>query len=209
MNEHALRARWQAAWVQVGAQGNADLVFAALHRAYTEPQRFYHTLAHIQTGLALLDNVISFAQQPATLLMAWWWHDAVYDSHAHDNEARSAAWSAETLQAAQVAPPMVQEIQALILATQHQAPPPTPDAALLVDVDLAILGSAPPDFDAYEAAVRQEYAWVPEPMYRAGRAKILRQFLERPTIFNTLYFKTLYEEAARANLARSLQKLQG
>ena len=94
----------------------------------------------------------------------------------------------------------------LILATKHNRPV-SGDAALLVDIDLAILGKPADEFDRYDAAIRQEYAWVSEEAYRAGRSKVLQSFLDRTTIYQTEFFRNLYEAQARTNLQRVLHIL--
>ena len=78
----------------------------------------------------------------------------------------------------------------------------------LLDVDLAILGAPASIFDAYEAQVRAEYAAVPETDFRKGRRNILEGFLARNPIFHTPYFTALCELQARANLKRSIHRLQ-
>jgi predicted metal-dependent HD superfamily phosphohydrolase len=78
---------------------------------------------------------------------------------------------------------------------------------VLVDVDLSILGATQSRFDEYERQVREEYGWVPEPIYRRKRREILESFLGRPAIYNTARFIGRYEQQARANLARSLARL--
>ena len=100
-------------------------------------------------------------------------------------------------------------VHGLIMATCHDALPDTPDAQVLVDIDLAILGADAVRFDAYESEVRAEYAFVPDFLFRRTRKKILRGFLDRPTIYSTRYFQEKLEKKARENLARSLAKLDG
>jgi len=78
---------------------------------------------------------------------------------------------------------------------------------VLVDVDLSILGATQSRFDEYERQVREEYGWVPEPIYRRKRREILESFLGRPAIYNTARFIGRYEQQGRANLARSLARL--
>ena len=95
--------------------------------------------------------------------------------------------------------------------TTHRVPPPDHDARVVVDLDLTILGKSAKEFDRYEAEIRAEYGLVPEPLFRARRAKILRAFLDRnlrPSIYLTEVFRSRYEAAARENLARSLAKLE-
>jgi hypothetical protein len=98
-------------------------------------------------------------------------------------------------------------VHQLILATKHNAAPATLDAALLIDVDLAILGAAPGRFDEYERQVRQEYSWVPGFLVRRKRREILEGFLARPHVYFTDHFRARCEARARANLARSIAQL--
>jgi predicted metal-dependent HD superfamily phosphohydrolase len=81
------------------------------------------------------------------------------------------------------------------------------DENVLVDVDLWILGAAEERFEEYEGQVREEYGWVPGPIYRRKRRAILESFVSRPTIYSTGRFIERYERQARANLARSIARL--
>jgi predicted metal-dependent HD superfamily phosphohydrolase len=92
------------------------------------------------------------------------------------------------------------------MTTRHDAVPSGADAESLVDVDLSILGAPPGRFDEYEQQIREEYAWVPDFVFRRKRAEILEGFLARPAIFSTAHFRSRYERQARENLARSLRK---
>lgn len=168
---------------------------------YAETHRVYHNAAHIQ---AVLHALASRGVLTPTLALAAWGHDLIYDPRATDNEERSAEVFGTWLTGQGAAEALVQEVRALILATRHTAPPPTRAGALLVDADLSILGADPQTFAAYDAAIRQEYAFVPEAEYRQGRARVLRGFLERKRIYHTPEFAEL-EEQARANLRDALQ----
>jgi predicted metal-dependent HD superfamily phosphohydrolase len=98
-------------------------------------------------------------------------------------------------------------VRELVLATRHNTTPESPDARLMVDIDLSILGASWPRFDEYEAQVRREYSWVPDPAFRNARVKILRAFLDRPSVYATDFFRERLEAAARSNLAGSLTRL--
>lgn len=111
--------------------------------------------------------------------------------------------------AAGLAPAVAGRVHALILATRHAALPATPDEGLLVDIDLAILGAAPGRFDEYERQVREEYAAVPEALFRSRRQAILEGFLHRPSLFSTAFFRERLEVQARKNLERSIARLAG
>ena len=176
--------RWNEAWAELGLTAPAGLL-EELRHAYEEPQRAYHGLTHIRDCLVLFEEVRKTAERPAEITLAIWFHDAVYDPKAKDNEQRSADWAKSALREAGGPKALAARLEELVMATCHDALPSDPDARLLVDIDLSILGSEPKRFDAYEDEIRREYAWVSQPAYRAGRSKILRQFLDRRPLFQT------------------------
>jgi predicted metal-dependent HD superfamily phosphohydrolase len=168
-----------------------------LKARYAEPHRRYHTLAHIEH--CLREFPPEEAQDPASVLLAIWYHDAIYDPRRSDNEERSAELLLQDFPAARRAADLV------LVTKHHQAA--DPDAELVVDIDLAILGQAPADFDRYERQIREEYDWVPEPVFREKRGALLRAFLARPRIYRTDAFRERLEAPARANLLRSLASI--
>ena len=180
-------------------------LYTQLLAAWSEPQRHYHTLQHLAECLTLADSQRDEMTHPAEVVLALWFHDAVYDVRAHDNEARSAQWAAQVLNEAGVSPDECARIDALIMATCHgaAASPGTPDSALLVDIDLAILGSEESRFAEYEAQIRAEYAWVPPEVFAVKRRAVLRSFLDRPRIYTTDTMVARFEAQARRNLART------
>ncbi|MBX3582650.1 MAG: hypothetical protein KF810_12200 [Rhizobiaceae bacterium] len=189
-----------------------DTVKRELSAAYRQPGRHYHGMAHIETLLKLLEEHRGELTDPEAVEAAIWFHDAVYDSRRSDNEALSAKHASERL-SGKVAPERLACIVAMIEATATHALPSSlkggrrHDAAMFLDMDLAILGASPTVFDAYENAVRQEYAWVDDAAWRSGRSALLRKFLERPKLFHSTAFGSRFEAAARANIERSLARL--
>ncbi len=179
---------------------------------YASPDRHYHGMSHIDAMLRLMDSHRGALADPEAVEAAIWFHDAVYDSRRSDNEARSAELARERL-ASRAEPAKLDRIVAMIEATaSHNLPTlagqhALDDAAMFLDMDLAVLGSPPQQFDAYEAAVRREYAWVDEKSWRLGRTSVLQRFLDRPSIFHSALFRTTYEKQARDNIARSLAAL--
>ena len=114
-----------------------ERVFADLAGRYTSPQRHYHTLDHIAAMLRLLPEA------SAALALAVWFHDAVYDTRAADNEERSADCAEEMLQALYVPSELRAETRRLVLLTKrHETANDDKDGRLLLDADLAILGEA-------------------------------------------------------------------
>ena len=204
MNE--LQTSWHDTWQSLRLPAPDD-VLAALLARWAEPHRRYHTAQHLRECLALFTAHRGLAERPGEVAIALWFHDAVYDTARHDNEAESAAWARRVLHAAGAAQDVVERVDALILATRHSQRPATPDERLLVDIDLAILGAEPARFDEYERQIRDEYGFVPEDVFRDKRAVILRGFLARPAIFTTAALGARFEARARVNLAGAIARL--
>jgi predicted metal-dependent HD superfamily phosphohydrolase len=181
-----------------------------LEAAYAEPHRRYHTRAHIEACLAELAKADGLSTEDRrTLEYAIWWHDAVYDPHRSDNEERSADLAREDLGRLGVAHGQADEVARLILLTKgHEVAAGDAIGALLVSIDLSILGAAEADYDAYADGVRFEYGFVPEETFRAGRAAILARFLEAPALYPDPAFRARLEGPARANLRREIARLR-
>jgi predicted metal-dependent HD superfamily phosphohydrolase len=173
--------------------------------AYTAPGRHYHNLAHIEDCLGALARVEDLSSlERDTLSEAIWWHDVVYDPTRADNEELSARLAEQ-----HVREDLRQEVGRLIRLTRtHDVQPDDRLGAILISIDLSILGAEPARYDAYAAAIRQEFIHVPEADYRAGRAKVLSQFARRPVIFPDAAFAARYDRQARENLARELASLR-
>lgn len=186
---------------------DAASAFAELVAAHDEKHRAYHNAEHIVECLERFDEVAPEAVHPDEVEFALWLHDAVYKTRGGDSEAESAEWATRLLREGGAPASTVERVEAMILATKHNAEPPTPDAALMVDIDLSILGREPARFDRYEEDVRREYRWVPGPLFRAKRKEMLVAFAARPSLYATDLFRERYEAQARRNLARSIARL--
>jgi len=164
--------------------------------------RGYHDLTHLAE---ILDHLVALgAGEDRELLLAAWFHDAVYDD-APDPEERSAELAERLLPPAGVDPAGVAEVARLVRLTAHHRPDPGDRRGmLLVDADLAILAAGRPRYATYVAGVRAEYAAVSDADFARGRADVLRGLLAKPTLFHTAEARARWEEAARANLAREL-----
>ena len=202
--ETQLSSDWVGAWQYLRLPAPAPDVLASLLARWSEPHRKYHTLRHLRECLELFEQVRAQAEHPGEVAIALWFHDAAYDTGRHDNEAASAARAKEALLAAGADAAVADRVHALIMATRHSEAPSTPDAKLLVDIDLAILGAEPARFDEYERQIRDEYGFVPEAVFRDKRAEILRGFLARPALFSTPACADRFDAPARASLARAI-----
>jgi predicted metal-dependent HD superfamily phosphohydrolase len=187
-------------------------LLASLRARYDEPQRAYHNWSHIEALLALYETHNGMLRDPTRVLWAIYWHDAVYDPAAHDNELRSAALMRE--EARDLLPDArIVQIEKLILATvTHELPEGlgfdvTADCAVFLDLDLSILAAGEDVFDAYEAGVRKEYAFVPDDVFAAARKATLERFLGREKLYFSPMLARLWDARARANLKRSIARL--
>ncbi|KJY31830.1 HD domain-containing protein [Streptomyces katrae] len=189
-----LRRRWAATAAAAGADRDPAPYADRLLAAWAEPQRRYHTTAHLADVLARVDVLAAHAADPTAVELAAWFHDAVYRPDRSENEERSA-------------PRLVR------LTVTHDPAPGDTNGEALCDADLAVLAGDPdhPDdpaaYAAYAAAVRAEYAFVPDEAFRAGRAAVLRQLLALPRLFRTPYGAAHWEAPARRNLATELAAL--
>jgi predicted metal-dependent HD superfamily phosphohydrolase len=203
----SMTERWTALWQRLGAPVDRVPSFDTIRLAYQTPVRAYHNLAHIEQCLDELDGLRGLCDEPDLVEAAIWFHDAIYDAKRGDNEPRSAELAGQVMRGAGLSADAIGKVGELIAATKHSSAPSTQDARVLTDIDLAILGQHVVSFDRYEQGIREEYAFVPEPDFRVGRAKILKGFLERQSIYLTDEMIKLYEAAARENLRRSIERL--
>lgn len=199
---------WQDLWQRLGLAGDGTEWHARLTTAYSEPQRAYHTLQHLEECLHEFDEakLAGGMAHPDVVEMALWFHDAVYDPQGAQNEELSAAMAVEALAGHDCAA----EVRRLILLTQShqpQADAEGADDAWMIDIDLSIFGQPPERVLEYEQQIRQEYAWVPEAVYREKRREILAAFLERPRIYLTDEFHARHDRRARENLALLIRSL--
>ncbi|MEU3278420.1 HD domain-containing protein [Streptomyces antibioticus] len=175
---------------------------------WQEPQRHYHTLTHLTAVLDRVDTLEAYATDPAAVRLAAWFHDAVYLPERSENEERSARLAERALPEAGVSDARTAEVARLVrLTVTHDPADDDRDGQVLCDADLAILAAPPSAYAAYTAAVREEYHFVPNDAFRAGRSAILRQLLDLPRLFHTPYGAAEWEPTARYNLRGELELL--
>ncbi|MEM6819174.1 MAG: N-methyl-D-aspartate receptor NMDAR2C subunit [Pseudomonadota bacterium] len=200
--------RWLRLMKAWGFEANPQ-TFDALVDGYSGKGRHYHTAKHVSACLEHLDAYLDQVENPREVKIAPWFHDAIYKPLSSKNEKESADWAASFLSENGAKGTEVSRVHRLIMVTEHNAPTQTADEAVLVDIDLSILGAIPATYDMFERAVRKEYKLVPSFLYRKKRAEVLRGFLAREKIYTSGCFPPDFERQARENLLNAITTLEG
>lgn len=175
---------------------------------YDEPHRHYHDQRHLSEVVAGVALLAEHTRDLSVVMLAAWWHDAIYLVGVDDNEEASARLATATLASWDADPDRVLRVGDLVRCTrEHDPAPHDVDAQVLCDADLAILASPPTRYATYVADVRREYAIVPDAAFRAGRGALLRGLLDRPQIYRTPSAHERWEASARANIEAELRDL--
>jgi predicted metal-dependent HD superfamily phosphohydrolase len=208
LNQSALN---QSAFARAVAAAGIDLL-----TRWREPHRRYHDLDHLAAVLDAVDLLAAEDSGPdptdnlvvVAARLAAWFHDAVYAGRPGHDEADSADLAAGVLTTLAVPPALVAEVERLVrLTADHDCAADDRAGALLSDADLAVLAAPRPGYLRYVAAVRAEYAHVPDPDFRAGRAVVLRHLLAADPLYRTEAGRRRWQRAARANLSDELADL--
>lgn len=143
------------------------------------------------------------------LKFAIWYHDVIYKSTKKDNEEKSADFAKNRIKSFNLDERKIKIIENLIISTKkhelilHD----NTDNALLLDLDLSILGTDWGTYKEYIQNIRKEYAIYPNFIYKKGRKKVLQHFLERETLFFTEKYKAHFEQQAKENLKKEIELL--
>lgn len=193
---------------QFGFEANVKAYEMLLGR-YEEKHRAYHNVVHINDCLHQLDLLQINPAEAREIELAIWFHDVIYNPYGKDNELKSAK-EAELFIFDNVADDdLGKRIFDLIMATLHQASPTNEAEALIMDIDISILGRDSDSYQAYTEKVRKEYRLVPRFLYRTKRVEILQQFLQREMLYATPRFQQHYEVQARKNITQEIEQLTG
>ena len=217
-----LKEEWLGLFSEDRRHDVGEASWKTIEKAYSEPHRHYHTLAHLVECFEEFSRYPGLTQRPEPVKMALFFHDFIYEPGRHrgiqeTNESRSATeWMLFSWENKNSLPWLRygdrSRVQEMILESTHDQngieTSSDPLLFLFLDLDLLVLGKDPPRFDEYEAQVRREYAFVPEVAFKEARARILRSFLARDVIYRTPSISRRYESMARNNLKRSLALLE-
>jgi predicted metal-dependent HD superfamily phosphohydrolase len=202
-----LISRWDLLLAGLNPTGDPAATGRRLVERWAEPHRRYHDLAHLQAVLEGVDALDAHAPDPVAVELAAWYHDAVY-AGAPDDEENSARVAEAELSALGLPDTLVVETARLVrLTATHDPDPGDANGEALCDADLTVLAADPVTYARYVAAVRAEYAHVPDDAFRAGRAEILQRLLDGTALFRTSIGREYWEATARANVEAELRTL--
>ncbi len=172
---------------------------------YSITGRYYHNLKHIEQVLKTIESLRHNTSFSPSIHLAAWFHDIIYDSQAKDNEERSAEYGRKLLIDLNISDTVIDNTCRLILNTKHhQVEVDDFESHVLLDADLSILGSNSETYQNYSKAIRQEYDWVSDDDYIAGRKAVLESFLQRRIFFTDELFNCL-ELIARENIQAEIR----
>ena len=195
----------------------------SLLQAWEQPHRAYHHSGHLSQILTDLDRLYAHRTQagstPLALILAAWFHDAVYEGAPGEDERRSEQLANASLEPLVTAGLLdVDELQMVSLLVRATATHELPESADLpagyeradiqffLDADMAILAADSARYRRYLRGVRSEYSHLDDEAFRAGRTTFLRSILGRERVFLSEQALKLWEEPARANLRAELSE---
>jgi len=204
-----LAGSWLRTAAAVGAHGDVAAAGADLLTRWAEPHRRYHDIAHLDAVLHRVDELATPDVHVDVVRLGAWFHDAVYEPTANDNEARSALLAHRVLGGLRVLDAVVSEVARLVTLTSTHAPEADDlEGTVLCDADLAVLASDADAYARYTTDVRAEFAHLDDATFAAGRARVLGSLLDRPALFSTEHGRTSWESPARENVRRELALLE-
>lgn len=208
MENIAFSNRWEDLCDKIGIEPDY-IMFDELMSRYTESHRYYHNQDHLEAMLLEFENITQIVRNYEAVLLAIWFHDAIYDTHAKDNEERSVKLFSDFALEKNLSHDLSAEVFRLILATKHNKIYTDINAQILSDIDLSIFGKPRSEFLKYEEDIRKEYGWVDDDTYKKERLKVLTFFigrLDNGRIYQTSHFENKYGENARENITQLISE---
>ncbi|WP_261512882.1 HD domain-containing protein [Chryseobacterium paludis] len=188
-------------------QNTLDILWKEIETQYSQKGRHYHNLEHLNTMFSELEMVKINISHFSNISFSVFYHDIIYDASSKANEEKSAELATFRLQRLNVDQKSIEQISEQILATKAHQRSNDNDTNYLLDADLSILGKDIETYLDYTKKIRKEYSIYPDLLYKPGRKKVLKHFLELENIFKTDYFKDRYEKQARINIEHELDNL--
>jgi len=204
-----LENTWENIWN--GSKAKTELVaqlFNEILKAYSSKGRYYHNLQHINQ---MLNSCLVYKDKIADIQnvrLAIFYHDVVYSAKRKDNEERSAKLAVKHLKKLNLPAEQIEKCSTYIVATKsHNNSLTDSDLDYFLDFDLQRLGADWIEYEEYSTQIRLEYRFYPDLIYKPGRKKVLEHFLKLKKIYKSPELFNLYENQARINLLKELEKI--
>lgn len=201
-------------WYELASKYKAEAEVVESHwveiyKSYNSPKRYYHNLHHLKHMFEIITPFKQLLKDSDAVYFSIWFHDIIYNSSKKNNEEQSATKASEILIKLNVPVELITKVEQMILATKSHMSIKSGDfdTNILLDADLAILGSDKESYIAYSKAIRKEYGQYPDLLFNPGRKKVLQKFLQSEYIFKTEEMKKQSEVQARTNLSFELNNL--
>ncbi|WP_412987218.1 hypothetical protein [Pontimicrobium sp. IMCC45349] len=204
-----LKHRWTLFCSAEDSQLTSQL-WTEIESQYSEKSRHYHTLEHLHNMFSAYDEIEKLINNKEAFQFTVWYHDIIYKASKNNNEEQSALLAVDRLKKLNLEISQIELIKTLILSTKKHSVLSNENASdnsYLLDIDLSILGTDWSVYQSYCSNIRKEYKIYPTFMYNKGRKQVLKNFLDRDTLYFTEYFKEKFEIQARNNIKRELELL--
>ena len=162
-----LKIEWQILASKYCKNTLAEELWAEIKTNYTHKNRHYHNLLHIYNMLLQSEAYKTEIQDLDSFKFAIWYHDIIYKSSKKDNEEKSALFAEKRLKSFNFDEKRIEIIKKLIFSTKkHELLLKNNlDNALLLDLDLSILGTDWKTYQKYIQNIRKEYKIYPDFIY--------------------------------------------
>ncbi|MFI1770648.1 HD domain-containing protein [Thalassobellus citreus] len=178
-----------------------------LSEKYTQSFRKYHNLNHLQELFKYFDAYKNELEHPNEMAFSIFYHDIIYSIWSKKNELNSAKLATEYLLNSALDDSGIERVFNLIMVTKNHTPNKNKDEKWMIDFDIGILGQPYETYLQYTQHIRDEYAAIPNSVYKKGRKKVLSHFLNKSKIYQTDTFYNLFEMNARNNIKKELDTL--
>jgi predicted metal-dependent HD superfamily phosphohydrolase len=208
LNSRATNNRFETIWSRTSnlTDDDGNGIGRELFHRYAEPDRYFHTIEHIDYCLEMFDQVRELCANPDAVELAIWFHDAVYDFPVDDNERLSAEYFL-TVSQGKLPEDLRQLVFDQVIVTDHRSTPTDSDQQLLIDIDLSSFGQPWERFLKDGANVRLEMSYIEDTEFYESQIAFMSQLLNRTHFYGSEWFQKHFEQNARGNVTRYLQTL--
>mmetsp|Transcript_51064 Transcript_51064/g.84807 ORF Transcript_51064/g.84807 Transcript_51064/m.84807 type:complete len:217 (-) Transcript_51064:135-785(-) len=206
-----LEVRWKQCLEELSID-NTQRWWIEIASHYEESWRRYHNLCHLKELFLLWDELVPNFERKWLIALAIFFHDVIYEPSRNDNEERSADLASQFCDEAKQPSDLASALVSIILATKSHTMASEAsigaDGMLFLDMDLAVLGRNPQDYERYALQIREEYLCYDDAAFKAGRARALKTMLANKQLYHTMALRERFEARARGNMSRELRVLE-